>query len=159
MADNSIDKFWEMVDDFDTCMVVTRDGGKLRARPMAPRIDHERRQILFLTERSSHKVDEIESDAEVAVTFSKHDEYVSVSGRAHVSGDRQLIDKIWDAEAEAWMPEDKNDPNVAVLVVEPDQAEVWDTRTNKITQAWEFAKALVGEKDRPDIGTNIKVAL
>ena len=159
MAKNATDKFWDMVDDFDTCMVVTRNGGKLRARPMAPRVSEERREILFITDRNSHKVDEIEADNEVALTFSKDGQYVSVAGKARVSSDRALVDKIWDAEAEAWMPKGKDDPSVVVLAIDPEEAELWDVKASKVEQAWEFAKAYVGGKDRPDTTPYEKVDL
>jgi general stress protein 26 len=156
---NDADRFWEMVDDFDTCMVVTRAGDTLRARPMAPAVSEERRELLFLTDRNTHKVDEIEADSRVAVTFSKHGRYVSVSGRARVSGDRALVHSVWTAEAEAWMPQGPDDPSVAVLVVDPDVAELWDVTSNKIAQAWEFTKAYLGSKDRPDTTEYRKVNL
>lgn len=147
---STTDIFWDMVDDFDTCMVVTRTGGRMRARPMAPRVSQERQQILFLTDVTSHKVEEIETDPQVALTFAKHGKYVSATGTAHVTQDAALIASIWDSEAEAWMPNGKGDPNVAVLVVDPDVAELWNVRAGKIEQAFEFAKAYLGDKDRPD---------
>ncbi|RYE86408.1 MAG: pyridoxamine oxidase [Hyphomicrobiales bacterium] len=159
MTTNTTDAFWDMVDDFDTCMVVTRNGGQLRARPMAPRVSQERREILFLTDRESHKVEEIEADNGVALTFSKHGKYVSVSGTARISSDRALVEKIWDSEAEAWMPQGKEDPSVVVLVIDPDQAELWDVKASKVEQAWEFAKAYLGSKDRPDTTEYKKVDL
>lgn len=159
MTDSSPDKFWDMVKDFDTCMVTTRDGGKLRVRPMAPRIARDRGEILFITDRNSHKVEEIERDDQVALSFTKHGEYVAVSGEARLSTDLALKDEAWDAEVEAWMPQGKEDPSVAVLVVRPSQAEIWDVKANKITQAWEFTKALAGGKDRPDTTENVKVSL
>ncbi|KAB0682882.1 pyridoxamine 5'-phosphate oxidase family protein [Aureimonas leprariae] len=159
MAENASDKFWEMVEDFDTCMVVTRSGGTLRARPMAPYISEERRELLFLTDRNTHKVEEIEADDQVALTFSKHGSYVSVSGRARVSTDRALVKSIWTPEAEAWMPQGPDDPSVAVLVIDPDGAELWDVTSNKVKQAWEFAKAYLGDKDRPDTTEYRKVKL
>lgn len=159
MAEQATDKFWDMAEDFSTCMVTTRDGSRLRARPMAPYISRERGAILFLTDLTSHKVDEVEADPQVAVTFTKTDEYVAVSGNARVTQDRALIDEIWDDEAEAWMPQGKDGPNVAVLVVNPSQAEIWDVTSNKIKQAWEFAKAYVGDKPQPDTTENVKVSL
>ncbi|WP_152046642.1 pyridoxamine 5'-phosphate oxidase family protein [Aureimonas psammosilenae] len=159
MSENATDKFWDMVDEFDTCMVVTRTGGALRARPMAPYVSEERREILFLTDRDTHKVDEVEADNHVALTFSKHGKYVSVTGRARVSGDRALVDKLWGPEAEAWMPQGKDDPSVVVLAVDPDEAELWDVKANKVTQAYEFAKAYLGNKDRPDTTEYRKVKL
>jgi len=159
MAADKSETFWKMVDDFSTCMVVTQDGGKLRARPMAPRVSKERRQILFLTEKSSHKVEEIEAKPEIALTFSKHGEYVSASGRASISTSRALVESLWDEEAEAWMPKGKDDPSVVVLVVDPDEAEIWDVTSNKVKQAFEFAKAYLGDKDRPDTTKHEKISL
>ncbi len=155
----SVEKFWDMIGDFDTCMVTTRDGDKLRARPMAPRVSKARDKILFITDRDSHKVDEVEADNRVSCTFTKHGEYVAVSGTASISGDRALVDEIWDAEVEAWMPQGKDDPSVAVFVIDPNQAEIWDVTTNKVKQAYEFAKAYVGDKPQPDTTDNRKIDL
>jgi general stress protein 26 len=126
---------------------------------MAPYISRQRGEILFLTDVNSHKVDEVEAESQVALSFVQKDEYVAVSGAARVSQDRTLIDEIWDDEAEAWMPEGKDGPNVGVLVVSPSQAEIWDVTSNKLTQAWEFAKAYVGQKPQPDTTENVKVSL
>ena len=159
MAASATEKFWDMAEDFSTCMVTTRDGQRLRARPMAPYLSRERGEILFLTDATSHKVDEVEAEPQVACSFTQKNEYVAVSGTARVSQDRALIDEIWDEAAEAWMPQGKDGPNVAVLVVTPSQAEIWDVTSNKLTQAWEFAKAYVGDKPRPDTTENVKVQL
>ncbi|WP_062227019.1 pyridoxamine 5'-phosphate oxidase family protein [Aureimonas frigidaquae] len=152
-------QFWDMIEKFDTAMVVTRDGQELRARPMALKLSSARDLLLFITDLDSHKVDEIEADDRVALSFTRHGEYVSVSGRARVSTDKALIDDAWDAEAEAWMPQGKDGPGVAVLAIEPTQAEIWDVNTSKVRQAYEFARAYLGGKDRPDVSHNEKLDL
>lgn len=154
MTETSSEKFWDRVGDFDTCMVVTRDGERLRARPMAPKVSKNRDEILFVTERSSHKVEEIERDPQVSCSFTKHGEYLAVSGTARVSSERSLIDDAWDEEVEAWMPNGKDDPNVAVLAVRPEFAEVWDVTTSRVKYAYELAKAYFGDQDRPKAGTH-----
>ncbi|MBB3952266.1 pyridoxamine 5'-phosphate oxidase family protein [Aureimonas jatrophae] len=159
MAEQPTEKFWKMIEDFDACMVTTRDGGKLRSRPMAPRVSRERSEILFITDRNSHKVDEVDADNQVACTFTSKNEYVAVSGTASVTQDRARIDEIWDAQVEAWMPQGKDSPDVAVLVIRPTQAEIWDVTSNKLTQAYEFAKAYLGDKPQPDTTENVKVRL
>lgn len=159
MSENSAEHFWKLVESFDTCMVVTRDGERLRARPMAPKISDDRGELLFVTDRSSHKVDEIEADRRVAVSFTKHGEYVAVSGTARVSTERGLIDAAWDAEVEAWMPNGKEGPDVAVLAVKPEIAEIWDVKTNKVANAYEFAKSYLGGKDRADTTRDEKIRL
>ncbi|KQT83968.1 pyridoxamine 5'-phosphate oxidase family protein [Aurantimonas sp. Leaf443] len=159
MTHSDTDAFWTLVREFDTAMVVTRDGGALRARPMAPRIPKAGGEIRFLTERPSHKVEEIEADSSVAATFSKHGRYLSVSGTARILTDRASVAEIWDAEAEAWLPQGKDDPSVVVLSIDPHMAEIWDVKANKVTQAYEFAKAYLGGQDRPDVGENRKIDL
>lgn len=152
MSENSSETFWKRLEDFDTCMVVSKDGDRLRGRPMAPKVSNDRRAILFVTELDSHKVEEVEANRQVAVTFTKHGEYLAVSGSAQVSTDRAVIDDAWDKEVEAWMPQGKDGPNVAVLVVTPTFAEVWDTSTNSIKYAYELAKSYLGDQDRPHVG-------
>lgn len=151
MSDDT-QKFWELLEDFDTCMVTTRDGGRLRARPMAPQLSKDRGEILFVTEKDTHKVDEIERDSQVAISFTRHGQYVAVSGTARVSTERALIDEAWDAEVEAWMPEGKDSPNVAILAVSPSFAELWDVKSNKVTRAFELVKAYASGDKQPDIG-------
>lgn len=80
-----------------------RTTGKLRSRPMAPRVVKSRKQILFITDKNANKVDEVESCQEVALAFAKPGNWVSVSGKAHVSTDRELVAAIWDKEMETWM--------------------------------------------------------
>lgn len=145
------EKFWELLKGFDTCMVTTRDGERLRARPMAPQLSKDRGEILFVTEKDTHKVEEIERDSQVALAFTKHGQYVAVSGTARVSTDKALIDEAWDAEVETWMPEDKDSPNVAILAVSPRFAELWDVTSNKVVVAYELAKAYVKGDEQPDI--------
>ena len=116
-------------------------------------------KTIVVTEKGSHKVEEIEAKPEVALTFSKHGEYVSASGRASISTSRALVESLWDEEAEAWMPKGKDDPSVVVLVVDPDEAEIWDVTSNKVKQAFEFAKAYLGDKDGPDTTKHEKISL
>jgi general stress protein 26 len=144
------DKFWDLLTDFSDCMLVTKfkDSERLHARPMAPRVSKDRRQILFITDKNAAKMDEVDSYDQVALTFSKPGKWVSVSGTGKIMTDKDLISAIWDKQMEMWMPQSKDDPNVAVLAVDPERAEYWDVTATKATQAWEFAAAYMGMKDR-----------
>ncbi|KAG5182200.1 hypothetical protein JKP88DRAFT_263291 [Tribonema minus] len=155
------EKFWELVTQFHDCMLVTKDKntGQLRSRPMAPRVSKTRKQILFITEKNSVKTDEIDSCQDVALAFIKAGNWVSVSGKAHILSDRELVSAIWDKEMDTWMAQGKDDPNVVVLAVDPQMAEYWDVTANKMTQAYEFAAARMGMKERPDVSENVKVDL
>lgn len=160
-APESIAKFWDLVDNFSDCTLVTKDknSDKLKGRPMAPKIFRDRRQIIFLFDKQSNKKAEVESCEQVCLTFSKPGTWLSVSGRAHITSDKELIDAAWGPEFDIWMPGGKTDPNIACMEIKPDTAEFWDTTANKLTQMWEFGQAYVGMKAQPDVSDNQRVTL
>jgi general stress protein 26 len=149
---------WEMMEQLSVCMLVTHDGddNRLRARPMAAQVRPETKTIFFLTDARTHKDDEIASDNHVCLTFSDSSNqiYVSCTGTAEISNNRQQISELWSMVAGAWW-DSKDDPNIRVLSVTPTQAEFWDTPDLITTNAQSAAKALSG--NRPNCGTNGKV--
>jgi general stress protein 26 len=130
--------FWKLLAGMPVCMFVTRDGATLRSRPMAPSIDEAQSEIRFLTRRSSHKADEIADIGEVNLTFldREQEDYVSVSGTASLSGDRELIRAIWTENDNTWFPEGPDGADVAVIRVSPTIAEYWDAAGGGRRYAW-----------------------
>ena len=53
---NDIQRAWGLVKKIGFAMLVTRDGDKLRARPMSACLDRDTNAILFLTDARRHKV-------------------------------------------------------------------------------------------------------
>lgn len=148
-------EFFADLDDFDTAMLVTRDGAHLRSRPMASHVDPHKRSIRFLTSISTHKISEIEAHPQANLVFSDDDDsFISVSGRLRISRDNRDIDELWSTAAGAWM--DKSE--AAVLIMEPEIAEYWDASDNAIKAGWEIAKGVLTGK-QPDIGENRKLTL
>jgi general stress protein 26 len=116
----------ELLGKFSTAMVVTRTAeGALRARPMTFAGERDGR-LYFATSADSPKVAELESDPRVAITFQDRFRYVSVSGRAEISDDKGLIDRLWQESWRVWFPDGKGDPALRVLSVGPVSAEYWD---------------------------------
>ena len=159
MADKSLDAFWTLIDGVDVCMMTTRDGGSLRARPMMARPDLATREFRFLTKLSSHKTDELAANPDVNLAFSdpKGGDYVSVSGQAYLTQDRKLIDQLWNAEAEAYFSCGKDDPDIGVIRVVPSNAEYWDSRST-LRRSWSMFKVRRTGAD-PDLAENRNLAL
>ncbi len=149
---------WEMMEQLSVCMLVTHDGAddSLRARPMAAHVRPETKTIYFLTDTRNHKDEEIAKNNSVCLTFSDagNQVFVSCTGTAEISNDRQQISDLWSMAAGAWW-DSKDDPNIRVLGVTPTQAEFWDSPDLITTNAQSAAKALSG--NRPNCGTNGKV--
>jgi general stress protein 26 len=69
---NDIQRVWDLTKTIGFAMLVTRDGGKLRARPMSADLERDENTIYFLTDARRHKDEEIEMAA-AAVTGTRPD--------------------------------------------------------------------------------------
>jgi general stress protein 26 len=158
MAD-PLDRVWEIIENVGVCMLTTRFGGGLRARPLEARPDHGAGLIRFVTDVRGAKDDEVAAAPEVCLVFidGKQKAYLSISGRAAVRHDPALARAIWKKTDEVWWS-GPDDANVRVLEVEPQTGELWDGPASAAVAAYEFAKAgLTGAK--PNLGENRKVTV
>ncbi len=122
-------KVHDMIDRFDSAMLVTHgdaQGGAFHTRPMAIAAIDDDLGIWFLSDQSSGKVVEIEERADVQLVFQDDTMFVAVTGVATVSKDRAKLEEVWGPEYQAWFPNGKDDPNIVLLHVQPQQAEYWD---------------------------------
>ena len=150
---------WKKMADQRDCMLVDRDGERLRARPMAPVVDEAGRAIWFVTDRRSAKDDEIARAPQVCLAFVDRSDHfhLSVSGRAGIVEDRAKLKQIWSSYMEAFFPGGPEDPNAVLLKVEPEAAEYWDGKGD-IASAFELATSIISERT-PDLGDNAKLRL
>jgi len=161
MADDhakDIDRTWELMKKIGFAMMVTHEGEKLRARPMAAYLDRDANTIFFLTDARRHKDDEIAANPNINLSFADSGDmkFVSVSGTAAVSNDRAKIKELFNTPAKAWW-DSAEDPNIRVLKFTPEEAEYWDSPGTVISYVKMAAAAVTNT--RPDLGTNRKVAI
>ncbi|HEV2834259.1 MAG TPA: pyridoxamine 5'-phosphate oxidase family protein [Pyrinomonadaceae bacterium] len=156
------DKLREMIEDIDFCMLTTIDEqGDPHSRPMSSNGDIDSNgDLWFFTGASSHKVSEVAKSPKVNVSFADPDNqrYVSVTGVAQLVRDRKKIDELWRPEFKMWFPQGKEDPDVALLRVNLEKGEYWDSPSSTIGYALSFVSSLVTGK-QPDMGENKKVDL
>lgn len=152
------DHFWNIIADMPACMLVTNDGAVLRARPLAPFIDKNLHTIQFVTTEESAKIDELSDDRDLCLTFADNDKmlFASVSGRAKVTDDKELIKKLWGPYCETFFPDGPD--SVVVITVKASQAEYWDNDKGTLSLAFEITKAYFSD-DGPDLGENAKLDL
>ena len=161
MADDhaqDIDRTWELMKKIGFAMMVTHEGEKLRARPMAAHLDRDANTIFFLTDARRHKDDEIAANPHINLSFADAGDmkFVSVSGTAVVSNDRAKIKELFNTPAKAWW-DSAEDPNIRVLKFTSEEAEYWDSPGTVISYVKMAAAAVTNT--RPDLGTNRKVAI
>lgn len=125
-------------------MTTVAQDGSLHSRPMAVQQHDFDGDLWFFTGKDSIKIDELEANNQVNIAFAAPDDnrYVSVSGTARVVTDQARIEELWNPALKAWFPQGKDDPNVALIHVDPSLAEYWDSANSKLVQLAGFLKAI-----------------
>jgi general stress protein 26 len=141
MTDDT-NKFWDMIDDLRVAMLTTETPTGLESRPMSAYVDKAAGDIWFITRIDSDKTNEIKDNAKINLAFanSSSNKYVSVSGTARVVRDPAKAKQLWNAFAEAWMPEGPEAPTTALIHVTPAHATIWDS-PGKLAMLIKVAKA------------------
>ncbi len=157
MADkDDVTHVWDLVEKIGFCMFTSLDGEELRSRPMAAYVEREEGRICFLTDAKDHKDDEVAARPNVNLAFADAGShtYVSVTGRARVSNDREKIRDLFNVPAKAWW-ESPDDPNIRLLSVTPVDAQYWDSPGT--VRAYIKMAAAAVTSARPEMGDNAKV--
>ncbi len=167
MADHAqhqenVKKIAALIKEIDFGMLTTVDAeGRLNSRPMSTnkKVEFDG-DVWFFTYGESPKVHEIETRPYVNVAFAdpKSQTYVSLSGRAELVRDKAKIEELWEPALKAWFPQGVDEPDIALLKINADQAEYWDAPSSPIAHLVSLAKvAVTGAPAQP--GENEKVTL
>ncbi len=150
------DKAWELAESIKFCMFITWDGERQRARPMASQPAKEEHAIYFLTDEESAKSHQIDRFPIITLAYAdkSHNEFVSITGRAEVSDDREKIRELFSPFAKAWW-DSPDDPQIRVIKVTPEDAEYWDSPSGPMANMKMLSAIVTG--GRPDMGDNEKV--
>lgn len=131
--------------------------GDLVSAPMATQQFEHPGTTWFIAERSSDKVAALGTDPRVNVAYSSDAGWVSLTGTARVSDDREKLRELWDAGADAFLSGGPDDADNVLLEVDGSTAEFWES-PSRVTAAVQLVKGLVSD-DQPDMGDNDTVTL
>ncbi|KAL7750585.1 hypothetical protein RI367_003927 [Sorochytrium milnesiophthora] len=120
-----LDDLYKLIDGISVAMMVTRrEDGHMVSRAMKVQKRIKGVDLCFITNNQTHKLDELLYDPNVCLTFykDKTGEWVSVSGLAKISRDRDLISEVWTDDLKTWFPnisesDPSSDPRVGLVVV------------------------------------------
>ncbi|MBX9245541.1 pyridoxamine 5'-phosphate oxidase family protein [Actinotalea ferrariae] len=139
-------------------LTTTAPDGTLMSRPMGLQEVEFDGDLWFFAERGSRKVTQIGVNPQVNVTVGSGSTWVSLTGRARVVEDDAKKRELWNAFVEAWLPGGPDTPEVALIRVEADSAEYWDSPGGRIATLISFVKAKAtgeryegGENERVDL--------
>lgn len=138
-------KFRKLVKDINVCMFITSNKEKDHTRPMATIEVEDNGTLWFFTDIRSIKVEEVSMDNSVHLVYAHpgKESYLDVWGKASVVTDRDKIREKWSTIVKAWFPGGVEDPNIALLKVEPQNTYYWDAETGKMVAFLKIAASVV----------------
>lgn len=128
------EKFWKSLKSDMTMFLGLADGEDGHARPMTAQLDPDCFQgnlyqgpIWFFTSKSSELYQQIGSGGRAMAHFASkgHDIWATVHGNLSQSDDPAVIDHLWNRFVAAWYEGGKDDPELALIRLDPENAEIW----------------------------------
>ena len=149
MSNDLKEEFWSRIDKVQAGMLHIEGG---RAMPMSPYAEKDETAIWFITARGADagKAAEAGNTVTFHIADSKANLYANVTGRLRAVNDEQKLDELWNAVAAAWFEDGRDDPDVELICLTPQKAEVWAT-TSAAAFMYEIAKANLTD-GTPDMG-------
>ena len=125
---HELEKMYEQIEEIDIAMMTTRrPDGHLQSRAMATQKRAPGADLWFVTLDETEKLRDLAGDPHVNLTYYKDRtrEWVSVSGIAQVTRDRQKIHDLYAPDWPAWFPKEddprhgtKDDPRMVLIGVD-----------------------------------------
>jgi general stress protein 26 len=160
-AEEHLDQLYGLIEKIEVAMFTTRrSDGRLVSRPMATQKRDPIADLWFVTDAESHKTDELEADPNVNLGYfdTRSWEWVSVSGTARISTDRDRIRALYQPDWRAWFGKEDDvrdggpdDPRLSLLLVDVDSVIYMKRDKPKPVVLFEIAKGMI-TGDEPDIG-------
>ena len=158
---NELHRLYEMIEESKVAMMTTRrPDGHLRSRPMANQKPAGGADLWFVTAEGSAKLDDLAQDPHVNLAYYRESnmEWISVSGIASISRDRQTIRKLYAPDWKIWFAEEgdprhgtADDPRMVLIGVRVETAEFLEVNKSKPVVLFEIAKGWVTGKE-PELG-------
>lgn len=150
----AVKKLKELSESARICMFCTNlTELPVNARPMSLQETDEEGNLWFISSEESNKNFEIKEDNKVQLYFMNNSdsEYLSIFGKAFIYEDKSTIEDKWSPLANAWF-DGKDDPDVSIIRVTPDETYYWDTKAGKLVTLLSFAAAAIsgGKTDNSD---------
>ncbi len=156
-----IEKLYEQIEDIEIAMLTTRrSDGHMSSRPMATQKRASGADLWFVASDATGKLREIEFDPHVNLAYYKDRtrEWVSVSGIATISRDRNKIRELYAADWKIWFPEEGDprhgtaeDPRMVLVGVDVHAAVFLEVNKPQPVVLYEVVKGWLTGMD-PKIG-------
>lgn len=145
-------KLKSIVDQIDigTICTFTPNSPYPHGVPMSRQEVDEDGNIWYICSAESETHKNLEKNDKISVFYAdpKNYSFLSINGTATLSRDQARIDRYWNKMMQGWFEKGKEDPNIRLIKVTPDEAHYWDSGSNKIATLFGMLKnAITGSKE------------
>ena len=133
MADNQeiLEQFWGALEDSPFVMLGLDQARGSAMQPMTAQFEDQDRDngcVWFFTAKDHDLTRALGQDNRAIASFASkgHDLFASVRGRLVLDNGRPEIDRLWNPVVAEWY-EGKDDPKMALLRFELDDAKIWQS--------------------------------
>lgn len=147
---SELDIFYQLVEKIEVAMMTTRRAdGHLRSRAMATQKRTDGADLWFVTAAGTAKLADLAFDKHINLTYFKNStmEWISVSGTAVVTTDRQKIRELYAPDWKIWFPDrgdardgTSDDPRLVLIGVQIHAAEFLEVNKPKPVVLYELVK-------------------
>ena len=142
-------KFWKALKSDRTLMLGLDGVEDGHSRPMTAQVEGESGPIWFFAGKPNALVDNLgQGDHRAIAAFSAkgHELFASIRGRLRIDNDRAVIERLWNPFVAAWFEGGKDDPNLVLLRLDAETAEIWLNESNLLAGV----KMLLGADPKKD---------
>ena len=161
MATTELEQFYALVDDLRFTMMTTRrPDGHLRSRAMATQKHAPGADLWFVTSADTDKLRDLAFDPHLNLSYFRdsNQEWVSVSGVATLSRDRETIGRLYATDWRMWFPDrgdrrdgTADDPRIVLIGVTIHAAEFLEATKSRPVVLYELIKGWL-TRTEPDTG-------
>ena len=129
------EKFWKALKSDMTVMLGLTNAEGGHARPMTAQVENDRSPIWFFTAKDTALAEKLNGTAPAFATFASkdHDLFATLRGKLTLDHDRAVIDRLWNKYVAAWYEGGKDDPKLALLRFDADDAEIWEDASSLLS--------------------------
>lgn len=138
----------DALEDHRTAMLTLPENGALTSRPMTALEMDSAGDIWMMTSRRTMAplVGNGGVDANLSLMDDDKSTYLSVACRVALVDDAARKEALWSAVGRPWF-EGPNDPDLTLLRITPQQAEVWDGPHGSLTRVLALAASVVAGRE------------
>ena len=150
MEKHDFKEFSEKIESVKVGMFTTIfKNNQIHGRPMTTCKVEEDGFLWFFTCINSELIEDLIEQDNVQISYADPNKnlYISIKGQAILVRNKQKMEKLWNPLAKIWFPKGLDDPDLVLIKVQVDEAEIWDCGSSRIMTLAKIIKAIfTGEK-------------